>query len=399
MANKKSAQQYTAPAQASTTAAPADTSAEQTINAQPDQAPEGDVSNEGVRGPDAVSTSDQEGVTGPEGVAGEVGHQGIVGISAEDAAALTADLEQEIQNQSTGSTEEPAQQSAEKAPDETPAEDQSFPSQSAEAAIEPPAESPVVIQEAAPEQTSTPEAPVETVGEEAAAEEAPAEEAEPEAEVVEEVVAETPPPELTLAEGAAPVALEDGTGFTVETNQGTVEVKPIQLPPEETSIADINQMNHDDITSELERLLKDFPPAKLAPFEQIKQYIAAMSPGQMVEELTGKRHQKALFGALGQILNDTDADGSYNKSLTALLKVFDLAKAGAFHETHVYRFMDSVELREEQIKSFQRWINLLTVTASVKGRAQALRQIDFDKALQYGLSEQARQRIRSFYNI
>lgn len=242
---------------------------------------------------------------------------------------------------------------------------------------------------------------------------------EPEAESAAEpqVPAEEPAPESTPEPEAAPIVtqpaeqapvyednntakyLHEEGGFEVKTAEGTVIVKPSELPAPTTSIMEQQKVILDEINSELDRLLEGVSPTKRVPFEQIKQYMIEMAPKKQVNHDVGKRHQKALIGALTTILNQADDEGTFTQQFTALLKVFHLGQKHALNELHVFRFLEHVELRHQDIEAFTRLVNMLLVTSDVKSRPQTIKQLDFEKTLRFGLSDQARRRILDFYGV
>ncbi len=242
---------------------------------------------------------------------------------------------------------------------------------------------------------------------------------EPEAESAAEpqVPAEEPAPESTPEPEAAPVVtqpaeqapvyednnttkyLHEEGGFEVKTAEGTVIVKPSELPAPTTSIMEQQKVILDEINSELDRLLEGVSATKRVPFEQIKQYMIEMAPKKQVNHDVGKRHQKALIGALTTILNQADDEGTFTQQFTALLKVFHLGQKHALNELHVFRFLEHVELRHQDIEAFTRLVNMLLVTSDVKSRPQTIKQLDFEKTLRFGLSDQARRRILDFYGV
>lgn len=268
------------------------------------------------------------------------------------------------------------------------------------------------------EQNETPQEPVSTPEETSGpADEAPAEPAlviEPvpvvevvvEAEVVSaEVVQEALVEEEMIAQpglvltGNETITHLEGGGFVIDTADGPVEVQPNPAPIVPKSIAEVNQVVIDEIESELNRILTGVSPSTRMPFIQIQQYLEAMAPQQIVTLEEGMRQQATLFSALQQILNGVHADDQFATCMTALLRVFDLAKDGSLHDSNVFRYLEHVTLKKDSITAFTRWVNMLSVTANVKSRKTSLKQIDFAKALQFGLTDAARRRILDFYGI
>lgn len=193
--------------------------------------------------------------------------------------------------------------------------------------------------------------------------------------------------------------LEEEGGFEVQTEEGSVIVKPSELPSQELSIVEKQKVIIDEINSEMDRLLEGVSAIKRIPFEQIKQYLLEMAPKKPVSVEHGKIQQRVLIGALRNILNQVDDEGTFTQQFTALLKIFHLGQQHALNELYVFRFLENVEMRNEEIEAFTRIVNMLLITADIKSRKQSLKQLDFEKTLRFGLSDQARRRITEFYGV
>ena len=251
-------------------------------------------------------------------------------------------------------------------------------------------------QEPEVESTAEPQVPAEEPVADPVVEPAPESTPEPEAAPV---VTQPAEQALVYEDNNTAKYLHEEGGFEVKTAEGTVIVKPSELPAPTTSIMEQQKVILDEINSELDRLLEGVSAAKRVPFEQIKQYMIEMAPKKQVNHDVGKRHQKALIGALTTILNQADDEGTFTQQFTALLKVFHLGQKHALNELHVFRFLEHVELRHQDIEAFTRLVNMLLVTSDVKSRPQTIKQLDFEKTLRFGLSDQARRRILDFYGV
>lgn len=130
-------------------------------------------------------------------------------------------------------------------------------------------------------------------------------------------------------------------------------------------------------------------------FESIHGYIEAMAPRRPLSIDEGCRNQVSLYRAITTIINRSDDD--FQPAFAKLLKLFEEHATGALAETHVFRFLDNVQLPEDDRRAFQRLINLIKVAGPVKGRELAVKQVDFAASLKYGLTEQGRQRVLAFF--
>lgn len=155
--------------------------------------------------------------------------------------------------------------------------------------------------------------------------------------------------------------------------------------PEVTGIADVD------------RLIKDVPPEYQTNIRRLKDYMRDMAARRPVSVQEGVKNQNMLYRTLQNTINK---QGEYFQPLfTAVLRLFVEGKDGAFHESNVFRFMDNIDLPEQDRKAFMRLINLIKVLAPVAGRAQALKQVSFETSLRYGLTEEGRQRVISYFSV
>jgi hypothetical protein len=130
----------------------------------------------------------------------------------------------------------------------------------------------------------------------------------------------------------------------------------------------------------------------------IYQYVDNMRPGVPLTPQEGARNQVALYRALSMMFNRLEND--FEDVFRAALMLVDAHADGAFAATHRFRFMDHATVLEEADKAaFTRWIHLMTSTASVQGREQALKQVDVEGSLAAGTSERAKQKVMGFFGL
>jgi len=129
-------------------------------------------------------------------------------------------------------------------------------------------------------------------------------------------------------------------------------------------------------------------------YQSVVDYTLKMAPKMPLDPVVGARHQVGLYRAISSMINDLDED--FNAVFGALLKLVNTHSAGVFHETHAFRFMETITLPERDRKSFQRLLNLIKQTSDGQSREAALRQIDLNKTLEF-FSEESRQKVFAFY--
>lgn len=130
----------------------------------------------------------------------------------------------------------------------------------------------------------------------------------------------------------------------------------------------------------------------------LQQYVINMKPRTPIEPGTGARHQQSLYRALINIIDKTGND--FEPVFGAALQLFHNHADGAFHEKHVFRFMEHVQLSPDERTAFQRLLNMMKLAADPKGRHIALKQMNFESTLKAPMvSEAGRQRVMAFFNL
>jgi len=128
----------------------------------------------------------------------------------------------------------------------------------------------------------------------------------------------------------------------------------------------------------------------------IDTYIAKMDAGKKLSDADINAQQVSLFRQITAIINNLPA-ADFDDTWKRLLARVHAAKDGAFSPRRVFRGFDNMTLGEDDRTAFQRLLNLVTFTADPKGRALAIKQIDFNKTFEFGLREAGRQRALYFY--
>jgi hypothetical protein len=128
----------------------------------------------------------------------------------------------------------------------------------------------------------------------------------------------------------------------------------------------------------------------------VDEYVVLMAPRKPVTVQEGCRNQIALYRAITGLINRTEED--FEAAFAALLAKFEQHRTGAMSEENVFRFFESMELPENDRKAFQRLLNLIKVAGPVAGRSIAVKQINFNETLKFGLTESGRQRILGFFS-
>lgn len=126
-------------------------------------------------------------------------------------------------------------------------------------------------------------------------------------------------------------------------------------------------------------------------------YCHDMRPGAVLAPQEGARHQAALFRLIQSVLERSGKD--FNIALTTLLRIIEEGRSVAFHDKYVMRFMEDMTLNYDDQQAFGRLLHLFKTMAPVQSRKEAARQINFTKVLEYGVSQEARYRVQTFFNV
>lgn len=146
-----------------------------------------------------------------------------------------------------------------------------------------------------------------------------------------------------------------------------------------------------------DRVLKNVPAAHQIGIQRLLEYCVKMNPSKPIEIQEGVKAQVALFRIIQNTINREDT--YFRQLFAAILALFAYEKTGVFKEENVFRFMDSITLNDVERKAFTRLINLVKLLGPKESRAVALKQVNFTSSLQYGLTDEGRQRVLGFFNV
>lgn len=193
--------------------------------------------------------------------------------------------------------------------------------------------------------------------------------------------------------------------FTEMTPEPTPTPEVTQAPPAPTvepTLAPValNKQQATDVTLEsvIEAINQSSNTSAKFAIAGLQRYIANMQPGVPMDQKDAAFHQTGLWKTLYNFIENTEED--FDKVYSVILGLFFKHKEGVFHEHYVFRAMSDVTLDSDEISAFQVLINLIKVTANQVGRQAALKQnVDISRTLANVFSENARQKILSFYGM
>jgi hypothetical protein len=166
---------------------------------------------------------------------------------------------------------------------------------------------------------------------------------------------------------------------------------PVSTPPApgfiQTGISDVDQI--------VENLMKDTSTEAKIVINTIKEYLLAMKPGKPLTVKQGTAYQVSFYNALLTAINKIEKD--FRPTMQSILALLHAHKDGAFRETHVFRFIEHVQLSSEHRMGFRKITTLLKTLANPATRQDLLRQMNFDPLLKYGLTERGRTKLAAFF--
>jgi hypothetical protein len=127
-------------------------------------------------------------------------------------------------------------------------------------------------------------------------------------------------------------------------------------------------------------------------------YVNLMKPNKPMNEETGIKHQVKLYRMFQFMMNQPLAD--FNLVMATVLRIVDESKEkGAFADRYAFRFTEHSPLSKNDTDAFVRFMNLLVTISAVNGRKNAIKQVDLNRTLVYGFTDEARQRMLTFTSL
>lgn len=223
-------------------------------------------------------------------------------------------------------------------------------------------------------QDSTQDTAVETTATETAAEETATEVVTPTVEVTAEPVAQATPEVATTVVQSEPVVEAATHQFDLKTFQAS-----------------------EILNSLLTRVQATGNAAVVITVQGLLDYCHDMRPGATMTNQEGARHQSTLFRLFQAVLERSGKDFSIAMSTT--LRIIEEGRTLAFHDKYALRFMEDLTLNYDDQQAFARLLHLFKMMAPVQSRKDAARQINFNKIMEFGVSQEARYRVQTFFNI
>lgn len=168
-------------------------------------------------------------------------------------------------------------------------------------------------------------------------------------------------------------------------------VKPIEVKQTKVEHEAIS-----DFLSKVEEMKVSGTSAQKILIASIEKYLSDMAPGKQVEVNAGARSQYSLWKAISYVV-ETAPSEEFKKLWSILLAFFEEYKDKAFHDRYVFRFSEYWMWPLTELNGLHRIINIIKLTSNAKERTKGLKQVDLDRSLAEGFSDEARQKLISFY--
>lgn len=185
-------------------------------------------------------------------------------------------------------------------------------------------------------------------------------------------------------------------------DQGTVDqtltepVKPTEVKQPVVKETTVEPEAISDFLSKVEEMKVSGTSAQKILIASIEKYLNDMAPGKQVEVNAGARSQYSLWKAISYVVETAPAE-EFKKLWSILLAFFEEYKDKAFHDRYVFRFSEYWLWPLTELNGLHRIINIIKLTSNAKERAKGLKQVDLDRSLAEGFSDEARQKLISFY--
>lgn len=190
---------------------------------------------------------------------------------------------------------------------------------------------------------------------------------------------------------SAPAAVDQGVKAPVEEASAAIQA-PAPVVKAEV-VEEVPAIS--DFQFAVGRIMTSGTTAQRGLVSALELYLSKMAPGIPMDNDKGAANQYGLWMTLATILNGDSAE--FKSLWNIVLAFFHEHKNGVCHERYIFRFAEYWNRPEHALQAFQRILNLIKLTADVKGREHGLKQIDLTRTLAIGITEEGRQKVLAFY--
>lgn len=144
-----------------------------------------------------------------------------------------------------------------------------------------------------------------------------------------------------------------------------------------------------------DQLLKTGSMKEKSVIVSMRSYLQKMAPGLPVDTKDGVFLQQGLWKLI-QTISNTDDD--FDQSFRLLIGFFKEYKDTTLSERYIFRFVENMTMGSENIRAFQSVINIIMIAATTINKRDVKKQVDLNRAMSSALTEEARQRIISYFS-
>jgi hypothetical protein len=152
-----------------------------------------------------------------------------------------------------------------------------------------------------------------------------------------------------------------------------------------------------EFTKSLEVLKKEGSASIKTLIDGFEKYISDMKPGTPMESDVGVLNQFYFWNIVHGTIEKTPRE-DFKKTWNLILGFFKEHEEGVFSDRYVFRFLEAWQWDTDSLTCYQRIVNLIKQTADPETRAVGVKQVDFGRTLEVLLTEEAKQKISSFYS-
>lgn len=145
------------------------------------------------------------------------------------------------------------------------------------------------------------------------------------------------------------------------------------------------------------RFLKDVPAANYAILSTLNTYARVMDPTHPISESDGARQQTSLLRLITNLINREEKH--FDAIFRVVLAWFEKHADGCLHPKAAHRFLHLMPVNEDDLRAFNNLVDMLRLLAPAPSRSLAKKQLNAERAMQYGLTDPGRQRLRNFFDL
>jgi len=186
--------------------------------------------------------------------------------------------------------------------------------------------------------------------------------------------------------------IQDQGTQDMDNQQPTTNTTPTQEPVVEVK----SEQPLKDFDALVSKLLLEGTQNQKTLVKSLQSYITNMAPGKPIGINEGAKQQYYLWKSISSIAESAPVD-EFKKLWNILLAFFENYKDHAFHDRYVFRFSEYWSWSDIELTAFQRILNIIKLTSNANTRDNCLKNVDLDRSLAVGFSDEARQRITTFY--